>query len=104
MVWQGVAASCCFGIVCVGVCDGLLYGVWGQLKLRVIVCCSCVHVFMCSCGLEGDDGDFWGAVETEGKAYGADTTVDVELHLVEAVVAFRVLQAHRWQNKRTQKR
>jgi len=91
-----VAASCCFGVVCVGVCDDLLYRVRGQLKARVIVCCSC--------GLEGDDGDLRGAVETEGKAYGADAAVDVELHLVEAVVAFRVLQAHWWQNKRPQKR
>ena len=42
-------------------------------------------------GLEGDYCDFGGAVEAEGQAYGADAAVDVELHLVEAVVAFGVL-------------
>ena len=91
-----MAASGGFGIVCLGVCDDLLYRVRGQLKVRGIV--------YCSGGMERDDRDFWGAVETEGQAYCTDAAVDVELHLVEAVVAFRVLQAHRRQNKRTQKR
>lgn len=40
------------------------------------------------------DGNLWRAVESEWEADGANATVDVELHLVEAVVAFRVLHAH----------
>ena len=44
--------------------------------------------------LQGDDGDLGGAVEAEGKAYGADAAVDVELHVVEAVEAFGVLLGH----------
>lgn len=55
-------------------------------------------------GLEGDDCDFGGAVEPEGQAYGADASVDVELHLIEAVVAFGVLQTHGGQDKRAQER
>ena len=45
-------------------------------------------------GLEGDDGDFGGAVETEGNAYGAYAAVDVELHLVETEDSVGVLLAH----------
>ena len=44
--------------------------------------------------LEGDDCDLGGAVEPEGQAYGADAAVDIELHLVEAVVTLGVLHAH----------
>ena len=50
-------------------------------------------------GLEGEDGDLWRAVEPEGKADGADAPVDVELHSVEAEVAFDVLLAHRWKDE-----
>ena len=111
MVQQGVATSDCFGIVCVGVCDDLLYGVRG---VKAVVSCRLLVANLChnqqlatsdfSGGIQGDDGDFGGAVEPEGQAYGADTAVDVELHLVEAVVAFGILQAHWWQDKRTDKR
>jgi hypothetical protein len=52
--------------------------------------------------LEGDNCDFRGAVEAEGQAYGADAAVDVELHLVEAVVAFGILFAHGRQNERAE--
>jgi len=40
--------------------------------------------------LQGEEGDFGGAVEADGDADGADATVDVELHAVEAVEAFDV--------------
>ena len=49
--------------------------------------------------MEGDQGDFRGAVETEGKAYGADTGVDIGLDVVEVVEAFGVLLAHRRQDE-----
>ena len=52
--------------------------------------------------MEGDDCDLGGAVEAEGEAYGADATVDVKLHPVEAVVAFRVLFAHGRQDERAE--
>ena len=52
--------------------------------------------------LQGDDCDFGGAVEAEGKADGADAAVDVELHLVEAVEAFGVLLAHGWEDERAE--
>ena len=55
-----------------------------------------------SCRLERDDCDLGGAVEPNGKADGANAAVDVELHLVEAVVAFRVFQAHGRQDERPQ--
>ena len=54
--------------------------------------------------LKSDNGDLRGAIETEGKAHGTDATIDIELHLVEAVVAFGVLHAHWWQDKRTDPR
>src|SRR5579875_3906793 len=44
--------------------------------------------------LEGEVGDFGGAVETEGKADGAEAAVDVELQVVELEAAFDVLFAH----------
>ena len=50
--------------------------------------------------LEGQNGDLRWAVEAEGKAHGADATVDVELHLVELIWALGVLFAHRGQDKR----
>jgi hypothetical protein len=57
-------------------------------------------VFRCLlCGIQGDDGDFGGTVEAEGQTYGTDTAVDVELHLVEAVIAFRILFCHRRQDE-----
>jgi hypothetical protein len=49
--------------------------------------------------LEGDHCDLWGAVEAEGQAHGSDATVDVELHLVEAVVAFGILLPQRRQDE-----
>jgi hypothetical protein len=52
--------------------------------------------------LQGDDCDFGGAVETEGKTDGADAAVDVELHLVEAVETFGVLLAHGWEDERAE--
>ncbi len=39
-------------------------------------------------------GEFCGAVEAEGEAYGADASVDVELQVVEAEHAFDVLLSH----------
>ena len=53
-------------------------------------------------GLEGDNCDFGGAVQAKGQAYGADAAVDVELHLVEAVVALGVLFAQGRQDERAQ--
>ena len=53
-------------------------------------------------GLEGDDGDLRWAVEAEGQAYGADAAVDVELHLVEAEVAFGILLAHGREDERAE--
>jgi hypothetical protein len=44
--------------------------------------------------LQGEDGDFGGAVEAKGNAYGADAAVDVELQLTEAEEAFGVFFAH----------
>lgn len=52
--------------------------------------------------LQGDDRNFGGAVEAEGQAYCADAAVDVELHLVEAVVALGVLQTHGGQDERAE--
>ena len=52
-------------------------------------------------GLECQDRDLRGAVEAEGEADGADATVDVELHLVEAEVAFYILHSHGWKHKRS---
>ena len=40
--------------------------------------------------MEGEDGDFGGAVQAEGHAYRAEASVDVELHLVEAEEAFGI--------------
>lgn len=50
-------------------------------------------------GLEGDDGDLGWAVEAQGEAYGANASVDVELHLVETEVALDVLLAERWEDE-----
>jgi hypothetical protein len=44
--------------------------------------------------MEGEDGDFGGAVQAEGHAYRAEASVDVELHLVEAEEAFGIPAAH----------
>ncbi len=54
-------------------------------------------------GLECKQGDLWRAVETEGKPYGADAAVDVELHLVEAIVAPRIFFAHGRQDEGSDK-
>jgi hypothetical protein len=48
-------------------------------------------------GVEGEDCDLGGAVEAEGQAYGADASVNVELHVVKVVVAFGVDTAERGQ-------
>lgn len=57
-----------------------------------------------SSGIQGDNCDFGGAVKAEGEAYSADAAVDIELHLVEAVVTLGVLQTHWRQDERAQKR
>lgn len=49
--------------------------------------------------LEGEVGEFGGAVEAEGDADGADASVDVELHVAEFVEAFDVLLAHGRENE-----
>jgi hypothetical protein len=54
--------------------------------------------------LQGQDGDLGWAVQTEGKAYGADAPIDVELHFVELVRTFRVFFAHWWKDDRAQER
>ena len=50
-------------------------------------------------GLEGEEGDFGGAVEAEWNAYGADASVDIELHLVEVKDSVDVLSAHGWEDE-----
>jgi hypothetical protein len=45
-------------------------------------------------------GDLGWAVEAEGQAYGADASVDVELHVVEVEEALHVLDAHGWKDER----
>ena len=45
-------------------------------------------------------GEFGGAVEAEGQAYGADAAVDVELHVSEVEEAFDVLLAHGREDQR----
>jgi len=47
----------------------------------------------CSGRVKGDDRDLGWAVEAEGKAYGADAAVDVELHSIEAIEAFGIFFA-----------
>jgi hypothetical protein len=49
---------------------------------------------------ERDVGDFWGAVEAHGEAYGAEAAVDVELHVTEVEEAFDVLAAHGREDER----
>jgi hypothetical protein len=45
-------------------------------------------------GVERQDCDLGGAVEAKWEANSAEAAVDVELHLVETVVALGVLDAH----------
>ncbi len=52
--------------------------------------------------MQGEDRDLGGAVEAEGQAYGSDAAVDVELHVVEAEVAFDVLLAHGREDERAE--
>lgn len=52
--------------------------------------------------LEGEEGDLWRAVEAEGNAYGAYAPVDVELHSVEAEVAFDVFFTHGGKDERAE--
>lgn len=52
---------------------------------------------------EGDYCDLGWAVEAEGKAYGADAAVDVELHAVEGVVSFWIFEAHGRKDERADK-
>lgn len=54
--------------------------------------------------MESDDCDLRGAVKAEGQAHGAEASVNVELHLVEPVVAFGILQAHWRQDERAEER
>lgn len=51
---------------------------------------------MRSGGAEGGYCDLRRAVKAEGKAYCAQTAVDVELHRAEVIVAFRVDLSHGW--------
>jgi len=46
--------------------------------------------------------EFCRAVEAEGQAYGADASVDVELHVIEVEHAFYVLLTHGRQNQRAE--
>jgi hypothetical protein len=89
VVQRGLETAGCAGAVWVGVSDDFFHGVWAELTTFLR-------------GIQGEDGDFGGAVQPEGQAYGAETAVDVELHLVETVEAFGVLLAHGRQDKRTQ--
>lgn len=50
--------------------------------------------------LQGEVGDFGGAVEAEGEADGAEAAVDVELHVVELETSFDVLLAHGGEDER----
>jgi hypothetical protein len=53
--------------------------------------------------LQGDYRDFRGTVEAEGKAHGADTAVNVELHSIEAIVTFRIFLPEWRQDERAKK-
>jgi hypothetical protein len=53
--------------------------------------------------LKRQDRNLRRAIEAEGKTYCADAAVDVELHIIEAVVSFRIFFAHWRQNERPQK-
>ncbi len=48
---------------------------------------------------KGDVGDLGGTVEAERKAYGADASVDVELHVADLEVTLHVLLAHGREDK-----
>lgn len=50
--------------------------------------------------LEGEVGDLGRAVEAQGETDGAETAVDVELHLAELEAAFDVLLAHGREDER----
>jgi len=89
----------CLRVVWAGICNDLFYGVWGLTTERSLMTRLKSSVLG---RLESDDGDLWGAVEPEGQAHGADAAVDIELHLVEAVVAFGVLHAHRREDEWSQ--
>lgn len=55
----------------------------------------------CLCADEGYVGDFCRAVEAEGQAYGAETSVDIELHVAEVEETFYIFSAHRWEDEWT---
>jgi hypothetical protein len=107
VVQRGGAAGGCTGIAWVGSRDDFLY------RLRELNGSGCRLVPRRLRGqygwadrlgrLQGDDRDFRGTVQAEGETHGADTTVDVELHSIEAVVPFRVLFPVWRQDKRAQK-
>jgi hypothetical protein len=46
-------------------------------------------------------GDLGWAVEAEGKAYGADAAIDIELHVLKLVGALDVFLAHGWKDQWT---
>jgi hypothetical protein len=81
----------------VGDRDDIFHGFWGLARDEPgrAGIFSLFLLSIDSGGVKRQDCDLWRAVEPEGQADGADAAVDVELHLVEAVVAFRVLHAHR---------
>lgn len=44
--------------------------------------------------MQGEDCELGWAVEAEGQSYGSDTTVDIELEVVEAEITFDELLPH----------
>ena len=50
--------------------------------------------------MEGDEGNLRGAVEAEGQAHGAYTAIDIELHAIELVDAFRISPSQGGQDER----
>jgi hypothetical protein len=110
VVQRDLAAASGAGAIWGGVCDDFSYGVCRIRKIFPSVFQwqsvgrSSLRRENFLCRLQGDDCDLRGAVETEGQAYCADATVDVELELIEAVVAFGVFLAHGGQNQGTEER
>lgn len=102
-----MAAAGCAGAVWSGFCDDLFYGIW---SLKAVVSCRLSVVskdrklttFPKLGRVQGDHRDLRGAVEAERKANGADASIDIELHLVEVVVAFGVFLAQRRQDERAE--
>jgi hypothetical protein len=80
----------------VGDRDDILHGFWWLAQGRNEPDLSLFFFAERNSGwVKCQEGDLWGTVEPEGQADGADAAVDIELHLVEAEVAFGVFHAHR---------